>query len=374
MLSGCPQAVTLQEQSSEPLAAQKVNDVIVQPFELSNVDLAASKAELALFERDMNASILARDFEALEKMAAQFRRTKERFIGGGWKIHSFYTTMSAPPDKTNTEAAWQAHINYLRAWKRAKPQSITARCALVGTYINYAWFARGRGYANTVSESAWKSFFERIDIAVAEAKSITNPEDDPYGYFENKLMLATAQDWGREWFEKTFIEATTYDPSYQYFYCETATNLLPRWGGRPGEWEQFAEQAKNHIGGDEGLRIYYFIAAEISYYYGADFFKQNRVAWSDIKRGFLISVKQDGTTVFRLNQFGAMAFAALDSQTICKSFALLTSDDYDSVIWNSKEGFESRRKMAQTMCTIPRIDNMVKDPSPLPPSSPENRR
>lgn len=210
-------------------------------------------------------------------------------------------------------------------------------------------------------------------MAAAEARSITDPQADPYGYFENMLTIARAQGWTREDFDWTFTEAVKYDPTYQYFYREKAVYLLPRWNGSPGEWEQFAEQTKNSLDGAEGLKMYYFIAAEIATYYGSKFFEQNRASWSNLKAGFLIAEIQYGVTAYQLNQFAAIAFNARDPQAVCKTFALLTIDDYDSEIWKNKEGFENTKKIGQMMCMFPRSDNRVKEPKPLPPPPPPAR-
>ena len=372
--SGCPQVWSKEDTPpSTPPDAQTIKNVEV-PFLHPNVNLAASKAELILFDNEIKTLMKARDFEGLENMAVKFRDGKERFIGGGWKIHSFYSSVSAPISPKITESAWKTHIDFLQAWKQAIPESVTARCALVNAYISYAWLPRGHGFANSVSDAAWKVFYERLEMATAEAKSIANPQEDPYGYFENKLVLAKAQGWDRQWFESTFTEAISLDPTYQYFYTQKAVYLLPRWSGAPGEWERFADETKNRIGGQEGLKLYYLIAAEISTYFGSGFFEQNRVSWTNLKKGFLIMEAQYGMTVYRLNQFGAIAFDARDTQATCKTFALLTSDDYDSEIWKDKAGFENRRKIAQMMCMMPRADNMVKEPSPFPTATPPKLR
>lgn len=147
ILAGCPQEMSTPDPVAQPpVSEQVVANAAEQPFTHPNVDLAASKAELAVFENEIQKAIKARDFDGLDKMAAKFRDGKERFIGGGWKIHSFYKSVPQPSGKA-TEIKWNAHLAFLQAWKKASPQSVTAQCALAAAYIYFGWFARGEGYA-----------------------------------------------------------------------------------------------------------------------------------------------------------------------------------------------------------------------------------
>ena len=71
----------------------------------------------------------------------------------------------AEPEGHATEEDWKEHLKILNRWMAAKPQSVTARVALANAYTSYAWNARGSDSSDTVTESGWKLFGQRIGKA-----------------------------------------------------------------------------------------------------------------------------------------------------------------------------------------------------------------
>src|SRR5882724_5403664 len=69
-------------------------------------------------------------FDALDKMAQEVRASKNRFRGGGWKLHTIYaglTTPVVPPPAKPTDEDWKAHLSRLQRWIASRPGSITPR-------------------------------------------------------------------------------------------------------------------------------------------------------------------------------------------------------------------------------------------------------
>lgn len=333
-----------------------------RPFEVSRIDLAASNVEIDNFSRSIRVLIKNRNFAGLDEMAARFSSTKERFIGGGWKIYSFQSTLSEPADDQTSDESWIAQIAFLKSWKAANPASVAARCSLVSAYMGFAWVARGNGFANEVPESAWPAINERLDSAASELKDISDPAQYGYGYYWESLEVARALGLDRKTFDQIFADALKFDPTYQYFYTSKASYLLPRWNGAPGEWQAFTEETKKKIGGDEGLEMYYLIVAEINGYqgyHGREMYDQDHISWADTRAGFQLYEKQYGMTRSKLNQFANMAFRAADADVACKTFGQITSDDFDPGTWKDKETFEKYRQMATVMCKMPKANNQA---------------
>ena len=92
-----------------------------------------------------------------------------------WKIHLLYAGLVKPlPGKVHaTENDWQALLAELQQWVNQKPKSVTAHIALASAYMDYAWLARGSGYADTVSSSGWNQF----DSRVAKANQLLDDAD-----------------------------------------------------------------------------------------------------------------------------------------------------------------------------------------------------
>lgn len=73
-------------------------------------------------------------YDALDCLADSARANKTKFTGGFWKLHTMYMGLSQPVDGDAhvTEDDWKDHIDRLKRWMSAKPNSITARIALAG--------------------------------------------------------------------------------------------------------------------------------------------------------------------------------------------------------------------------------------------------
>jgi hypothetical protein len=312
------------------------------------------------------------DFAGLDALAADFRTTKARFTkGGGWKIHSFYLLTAAP--ESYTEKGWTSLIRFLKAWKDATG-SIAARSSLAKAYIDYAWLARGSGFVKDVPPEAWPIFQERMELAAAEVLEAMGSKEKCYGYFEVLLRMGRGGGMDRAQFDQAFAQAIDYDRSYQYFYTEKAQYLMPRWHGRPGELADFANEVWDTLGEIEGPKIYYLIVAEIHGYNlvgpksgevlktKEKFFEIYGFKWRKTKIGFIQYEKDHGISRFRLNEFAAMSWTAMDSQALCNTFLRLTGEnDYDPEPWRSDGiGFRAAMNIALTeMCKSRKFDNQA---------------
>lgn len=327
------------------------------PFELHNVDLKASVNELTGFTNEINSLVSAHDFKGLDEKAREYRESKARFIGGGWKIHSFYMVAAAPKGENLGDSDWERQIEFLKEWKRQMPDSITPRTALAYAYLCYAYLPRGSGYANTVSDNQWKLFFERLESMSSELKRAKSIPDKCPEYYLMLLELAGAQQWKRADYEKVYEAAIEYESTYYYFYTEKAVELMPRMGGDPGEWESYASDLKNKISGEKGLIIYYLMVAEVARLKTEYFFAENQVSWRDAREGFRFMVKEYGVSRGRLNEFGRLANQAVDPPASCATFNLLKSeDDYDPATWSKREHFENAKKFAGELCKFAELN------------------
>lgn len=100
-------------------------------------------------------------------------------------------------------------------------------------WLNHAWNARGRGYAEKVTKEGWKLFAERLakaDKALAKAWKL-NPKDERIAL----KMIAVSRGQGNdrprmeEWFERAMVinPASFEACTAKLFYLE------PKWHGTP---------------------------------------------------------------------------------------------------------------------------------------------
>jgi hypothetical protein len=284
-------------------------------------------------------------FDELEAMAEEFRTQKSRFPSGVWKLHFFYRGFRCRWEKPTTDE-WNEFFAKLEQWKQEKPESVTAHIALGSAYIDYAWFARGGGWARDVTEEGWRLFRERLAKAretLEEGEKL--PTKDPELY-RALLIVGRGQSWNPRRHDEVFRRGEQLEPMYHPLYFERATYLLPRWQGEPGDVERFAELAANKTKHLKGDAFYTRIAWSVAWTaYRDDFFEMYRFSWPRIKQGFFDIEKQFPNSLWNLNHFCYFACLAGDRETARQLFERI-GDKWDSETWKNEGRFLQWKKWA----------------------------
>ncbi len=283
----------------------------------------------------------------LEKLAEIIRSSKSRYPGGDWKIVCFYAGMRRVPGGTKAgEKAWENHQNKFKKWMREYPDSVTAKTAYAAFLCDYAWKARGGGWASSVDKDQWSVFRERLgeaeDVLIRAGKL---KEKCPV-WFSIMQTVALGQGWDRDRYEKLFSDAISFEPLFWDYYYTKAHYLLPRWHGKKREWEEYAETVSKKIGGKEGSAVYAYICKMLTRYYPHDgFFGVADVDWEKLKKGMQDIEKLYGSSNRHLNEFLRMACLAGDKKTAKELFDWL-EDDWDKYVWAERWRFEQYREWA----------------------------
>jgi hypothetical protein len=160
-------------------------------------------------------------FKELNCIADSERSSKERLPGGMWRIHEFYWAINNLQGHPSQEG-WKDHLKLVQSWVAATPNSITARVVLAQAYIDYAWDARGGETGDTVTNSGWKLFGQRLEQAKAtldEASAL--PSKCPEWYYA-MLRVALGQGWDRTKVEELVERVIASEPGY-YYIARTRT-------------------------------------------------------------------------------------------------------------------------------------------------------
>jgi hypothetical protein len=284
--------------------------------------------------------LVEEQFDELDRTADQFRREKSRWVGGKWKLRTFYEALDAPhqTDKDTVE-----HLEHLRHWMTQRPESITARIALATSLTRWAWVARGNGLANTVTAEMAQLFHERIN----EAQIVLEGSRDmktmcPQWYME-EMTVGLAQGWDANRMEEIFNRAVQFEPDFPYFYKQRANYLLPKWYGKPGDAVEFAKNAADHLGSDTGDMIYWEIATVIIKRGNGNldpFVKA--MDWQRIQRGYQMMRSQFGPNNGQQNQLAFMAYKFNDPAVAQQQFASI-NNDWSLGVWRDRNFFEKVR-------------------------------
>ena len=298
------------------------------------------------YTEDIRAQFEQEKFEALDQIAATARTTRARLPGGAWTIHAIYDPLMRPVEGTYdaSESTWTTLLNRLQRWKLRRPNSITARVALAGAQLQYAWKARGGGYSDQVNEEGWQVFQERAELA---AKTLVDafalPEKCPEWYATMQLV-ARALGQSKEMQTAIFEKAIAFEPGYQYFYRNQAETLLPKWEGEEGEMAAFAARIADRIGGKKGDMIYYHIAVVLNCNCDSDH-NLNGMSWPRIKRGYIQNEAQYGEFIPTVNSMAYMAGMAGDPEYAQELFTRI-GEAWDEERWHTKENFQMVREWA----------------------------
>lgn len=243
--------------------------------------------------REESAELLRyKEYAELDKLAERYRKG-ERTPSGIWKLDQFYSGLRMGPER-HRESLWEIHMDRFREWREERPDSTAALIGLANVWNEYAWDARGTGWASEVTETGWKLYRERLETA--NRILVENSKECSVCPRWHSLMIfmARARSWPRPaaWeFLKTSAETF---PDYFGSYFQMVVYLQPRWGGRPGEMERMAAWAAENAGGDLGKELYARICWTIWDRESAKYFLQpaTGIDWEKMKAGFEVILKK----------------------------------------------------------------------------------
>ncbi len=207
------------------------------------------------------------DSEAFERMADEFRRTRERTPGGIWKLALLYNCMRDVKIEPK-DPQWLKLENTATHWLEAKPQSPAAVIMAAKIEYKHAWAWRGEGYAQEVEDDRWAPYHEKLE----QARSILDAHQDVATrdpeWDAVRIDIANEQGVKGEDILQLATAALEREPYYYPIHYSAARALLPRWGGSEELVKRYVQLAVDHSRDKEGnqayARIYFDLARSAS--------------------------------------------------------------------------------------------------------------
>ena len=250
----------------------------------------SSSRQYDALQRRAQTLLKAKNYDEIEKVAANFLQTRAKFASGDWKLACFGRGLCIVG---GDDEAWKANNQRLLLWHAQRPNSKLATLMLARSWASGAESARGGEYADKVTPQQWAGMNRRLRAAAPLfAASLPDIKHSP-------LVFSGLQQWAilgqlpRSIYEKAWQDAESAFPGYMPFYIDKAYYLMPRWYGKPGEWEDFAARSADKIGGIKGDMFYARIVEDQSENYGADFLQNSSVSWERTKRGLRALIARD---------------------------------------------------------------------------------
>jgi hypothetical protein len=165
-------------------------------------------------------------------------------------------------------------------------------------------------------------------------------------WYDLMLQVGRAKGWELQDLNTLLERAVAFEPGYYYVYEEQALALTPKWRGREGDAEKFAEEQANRVGGKAGDSLYWLIAQSVMGNPELAKMPQHFV-WSRALVGYQDLVEQYGASTVRQNQIAFMA-ARFGDYMAADDLLLQIGDHWDPGTWGTQEYFDKVRTWARS--------------------------
>lgn len=288
-----------------------------------------------------------RDFAHLEKQASELRRSPRLLSDGQPELAGFYAGVSKCVqmrcgDEDLSPDAWIHHKALLDEWNKAYPNSTTARIARATFMKEFAWYARGLGFSNTVSDAQYKLFAERTKAARALFEEIPKSSVDDPAWFAGLLAIALVERWPSDRFDALHDEGVRRFPYYLPLYFLKAAYLSPRWGGAQTSFVGYVNQTAQGTASTMGESMY----ARLNWSsWSGDMFRSGQTDWRRMKDGFL-RISRDFPDQWNINHFAKFACMAGDVDTLKSQLGKIKPAPIPEA-WGDMEYFERCKQLAK---------------------------
>ncbi len=180
-------------------------------------------------------------------------------------------------------------FGYTSEWRRTVKNPVGAEITEILLLRNWAWSARGEGYAKTVSPQQWETFGLRLEMAAAGLREVrTRAAGNPLWY-SLALQVGGDQDAGAGKLDELFGEGVKRFPDYLPLYKARLRSFMPRWGGTLGQVDVFiqtvADEHRGALEPDEWYAMLYsqYAAMERD---ETNVFVDGNADWGRVAEGF----------------------------------------------------------------------------------------
>lgn len=338
--AGKPDASAATKPGEHAVAAVSVND------DLNATMTILSERDEAAYATRLRTQLEQERFKVLDDVAAAERAGRTRFAGGDWRLHVFYSAIETPKEAVpSTETGWADLLDQMKRWAAQRPDSVTAQVSLAYAYLNYARQTPSSQGDSATAEGR-RVFDERLKLAETVLnQSYQLPAKCPEWY-DVMLKVGRTKGWDIEDLSALFQRAVAFEPEYYYYYQTQALNLTPKWRGKDGDVENFAEESANKVGGKPGNILYWEITQSIL---------GNRelsnaapqFSWPRAQLGYQSLMEKYGTSLLRQNQQAQMA-SRFGDYMVADDTLNQIGDHWDHATWETREYFDKVKTWAST--------------------------
>jgi tetratricopeptide (TPR) repeat protein len=281
-------------------------------------------------------------YDVLEKHLLSLLRERNRDKDGQFLLNLAYQKLC---NVEETQNSYAKRVFQLKAWLTQQNSSHFANACLGNIYIRYAWYARGGGFANTITEEGNRLFEERLSTAKDYLEKAYSLDQSDAAVPAKLITVATGLGLERNEMERQFQRAILADPTDHQAYYNKLMYLTPKWFGSKEEMFFFARESVKKA--PTGSRIPgVLLAAHWEMYFrsgnDSSYFRDPNT-WKEMKEVYRILTKTFPETKTTHNWFARTAYLAGDYETAREELKKI-GDDWDKDAWGNKNAFEEVKR------------------------------
>ncbi len=199
-------------------------------------------------------------------------------------------------------------------WRRKVKFSGMADLVEAMLFSDWAWSARGGGFANSVSSQNMAIYAYRTEMAAAALDDVADRAAKNPLWYTLSLQVGLDQSRDREKLQAIFDQGLAKAPKYGPMYGQMLRILMPRWGGSYEDVDKFINQIYAQTASTRGYEPYAALYSSYARLEGdeVDFFADTKAFWSGMRTGYLGLVRRYAASDAVLNNFANFACRAGD--------------------------------------------------------------
>ncbi len=246
--------------------------------------------------------LINKKFDELTTTLEKATNARVQHRAGSELMDDLFGALSDPGDVT--ELNWTKRLALIEEWIAARPHSATPHLVLADFYVNYAWYARGSGWANQVKEWQWKQFRDRLYLSADQLQQALafGPPSPEWFSIAQVSILGAGDGTDANLFNSVTRLANSFYPDYVTAYTNKVYYLQPRWYGKDQQWVEYAKKEADALAGDEGDKLYARMVEHVAHLYRDVYKEAPSLDKKRVARGDLLLDKQFGSSKNKRNQ------------------------------------------------------------------------
>lgn len=293
---------------------------------------------------DWSAKLKAKDFSALSKEAERLRAHDAYFADGKSYQQTFYETLQ------NAIYVIPEHEYYagLESWRYEFPRDPTPDILFARWYFENAEQARGTAYIAKVTKSQYEDYSawnqRALDVLKKTLKAHRNLSD-PYAY-EALILASVSQPDAIKRISDAFLRGVKQRPDALNLYTTYANFTQPKWFGRPGAMEGFAEWAAQKTAQQWGDWVYTLVATVAARTNLPEVYRGlYQFDWPRIAKGYADRHQRYPLNHYEVSQLCWFAVTYGDRPTTRRLLSIMNGN-WSRFVWRNEENFRRAEQWA----------------------------